>query len=402
MKSFQSLPIINLIKKPVRSVALMILSAFLAISAFGGTIAVMSLQNGIDSLEARLGADIIVEPYEAATKGSFESVILQGNPGAFYMKSSVYDEIADEIDGIEKMTAQYFLVSANAGCCSVKVQIIGFDPDTDFSILPWVERSYSQELGYMDVVVGASVEVSTSTDIQLFGNTCHVVGQLERTGTELDSAIYCNIDTIKVLMQAASVKQLVDYNGADPDKVISSVLIKVKDGYDIDAVTGDINTHVRGIKAVRSKSMITSVSGSLSAVSSAVSVLIGVVWVLSVIIMAVAFSMINNERKKEFAVLRVLGASRSRLSGVVFKEALMITFTGSIIGILLTLAVFALFSDALLSSIGIPFLLPNIGVIVILATITIAATVLAGALTSAVSARKAAKADTGVILRGDN
>ena len=402
MKSFRSLPFVNLIKKPARSIALLILSAFLAVSAFGGSLAVMSLRNGIDSLESRLGADIIVVPYEAATQGSYESVILQGNPGAFYMSNSVIGEISEEIEGIEKLSAQYFLVSAKAGCCSVKVQIIGFDPETDFSVTPWIERSYGKELSDGDVIVGAMVEVSTGDDIKLFDQKVNVVGQLERTGTELDTAIYCNVNTVKQLMQAAQVKQLVDYNGSDPDKVISSVLIKVRGDYDIDDVTSDINLHVRGIKAIRAKSMISSVSDSLSGVSSAIGVLIAVIWVLSLIIMAIAFSMINNERKKEFAVLRVLGASRGMLSKIVFKEALMLTFAGGVCGILLALLVGVLFFDSLTSSIGVPFLLPSVGTMAVVGAVTVAATMLAGALTAAISARKVSKQDTGVILRGDN
>lgn len=402
MKSIHSLPFVNLIKKPARSIALLILSAFLAVSAFGGSLAVMSLRNGIDSLESRLGADIIVVPYEAATQGSYESVILQGNPGAFYMSNSVIGEISEEIEGIEKLSAQYFLVSAKAGCCSVKVQIIGFDPETDFSVMPWIERSYGKELSDGDVIVGAMVEVSTGDDIKLFDQKVNVVGQLERTGTELDTAIYCNVNTVKQLMQAAQVKQLVDYNGSDPDKVISSVLIKVRGDYDIDDVTSDINLHVRGIKAIRAKSMISSVSDSLSGVSSAIGVLIAVIWVLSLIIMAIAFSMINNERKKEFAVLRVLGASRGMLSKIVFKEALMLTFAGGVCGILLTLLIGALFSDSLTSSIGVPFLLPSVGTMAVVGAVTAAATMLAGALTAAISARKVSKQDTGLILRGDN
>ena len=402
MKSFRSLPFVNLIKKPARSIALLILSAFLAVSAFGGSLAVMSLRNGIDSLESRLGSDIIVVPYEAATQGSYESVILQGNPGAFYMSNSVIGEISEEIEGIEKLSSQYFLVSAKAGCCSVTVQIIGFDPETDFSVTPWIERSYGKELSDGDVIVGAMVEVSTGDDIKLFDQKVNVVGQLERTGTELDTAIYCNVNTVKQLMQAAQVKQLVDYNGSDPDKVISSVLIKVRGDYDIDDVTSDINLHVRGIKAIRAKSMISSVSDSLSGVSSAIGVLIAVIWVLSLIIMAIAFSMINNERKKEFAVLRVLGASRGMLSKIVFKEALMLTFAGGVCGILLALLVGVLFFDSLTSSIGVPFLLPSVGTMAVVGAVTVAATMLAGALTAAISARKVSKQDTGVILRGDN
>ena len=78
MKSIGGLPIRNIIKRPARSVALMIIAAFLAFSAFGGTLMVMSLSNGLDSLSMRLGADIVVVPYSATSKVSYDSVIIQG------------------------------------------------------------------------------------------------------------------------------------------------------------------------------------------------------------------------------------------------------------------------------------------------------------------------------------
>ena len=55
-----NLPIKNLLRRPGRTVALVLLTAFLALSVFGGSIVVRSLRSGLDSLQARLGADIIV------------------------------------------------------------------------------------------------------------------------------------------------------------------------------------------------------------------------------------------------------------------------------------------------------------------------------------------------------
>ena len=55
----------NLVRKPGRTAALVLLTAFLAMSVFGGTIVVSSLRKGLESMENRLGADIIVVPAEA-------------------------------------------------------------------------------------------------------------------------------------------------------------------------------------------------------------------------------------------------------------------------------------------------------------------------------------------------
>lgn len=402
MRSINSLPFKNLVKKPARSFALIFISAFLALSAFGGTVMVMSLSGGLDSLSARLGADIIVTPYAATSQVSYDSVIIQGKPGQFYMDSKYYDEIKTEIEGVDKVTAQFYLASAKASCCSSRLQIIGFDPETDFSIQPWVEKSYSRELGLYDAVVGSDVTPNTDMTVEIYGKTLRVQAVLDKTGTELDSALYVDTDTMKELIRAHNEKNPNQEKTIDPDNVVSSVLIKVADGYDIDDVAGDINLHVRQVKAIRTQNMISDVSDSLSGVSATVSVLMVVVWILSAVILAIVFTMIINERKKEFAVLRVLGASRAKLAGLVFLEASLHGFLGSLLGSGLTVLIAALFSSAIENAIGLPFLLPSPIVMLIAGALTVVLTVAAGAVTAAASAVKISKIDTGLILRGDN
>lgn len=396
------MPIKNLVRKPARSLALIFISAFLALSAFGGTVMVMSLSNGINSLSARLGADIIVTPYAATSQVSYDSVIIQGKPGQFYMDSKYYEEIKTEIEGIDKITAQFYLASAKASCCSSRLQIIGFDPATDFSIQPWVEKSYSDKLGLYDAVVGSDVTPNTDMTVEIYGKTLHVQAMLDKTGTELDSALYVDIDTMKELIRAHNEKNPNQEKTIDPDNVVSSILIKVADGYDIDEVAGDINLHVRQVKAIRTQNMISGVSESLSGVSAAVSVLMVVVWILSAVILSIVFTMNINERKKEFAVLRVLGASRVKLAGLVFREAALYGFLGSLLGAGLTVLITALFTPAIENMIGLPFLLPPVPVMLIVGALTVVLTVAAGAVTAASSAVKISKIDTGLILRGDD
>ena len=402
MRSINSLPIKNLVRKPARSLALIFISAFLALSAFGGTVMVMSLSNGINSLSARLGADIIVTPYAATSQVSYDSVIIQGKPGQFYMDSKYYEEIKTEIEGIDKITAQFYLASAKASCCSSRLQIIGFDPATDFSIQPWVEKSYSDKLGLYDAVVGSDVTPNTDMTVEIYGKTLHVQAVLDKTGTELDSALYVDIDTMKELIRAHNEKNPNQEKTIDPDNVVSSVLIKVADGYDIDEVAGDINLHVRQVKAIRTQNMISGVSESLSGVSATISLLMVVVWILSAVILAIVFTMNINERKKEFAVLRVLGASRVKLAGLVFREAALYGFLGSLLGAGLTVLITALFTPAIENMIGLPFLLPPVPVMLIVGALTVVLTIAAGAVTAASSAVKISKIDTGLILRGDD
>lgn len=396
--NIKKLSLRNLVKKPLRTTALLFIVAFLVFSMFGGAVVVTSLQNGMNSLEARLGADVIVVPNSAKSKTNLESILLQGTPGYFYMDKSYTDKIA-EIDGVEKVSAQYFLASAKSGCCSMAVQIIGFDPETDFTIKPWIQSKYNDELGLCDVVVGSDINSIVGGKIKLYDTECNVVAKLENTGTALDTAIYTNADTVRTLITAAGKQGINVLSDNSPDSVISSVYVKVMDGYDPQAVTDDINLHVRKVQAVRTKNMLTGISDSLSAISGTVTVLIIVVWIMSIIIMLIAFSMLINERKKEFAVLRVIGTSRKMLAEIIISESAVIGILGGIIGIAAASIVVFPFSSLIEENLGLPFLLPSAAQILVYIAAALSVALIAAPLSSAYSAFKLSRVDTGLILR---
>ncbi len=396
--NINKLPVRNLIKKPLRSAALIFISAFLVISMFGGSVIVKSLQNGMNNLEARLGADVIVVPNSAKSKTDLENMLLQGTPGYFYMDKSYIDKIA-EIDGVEKVSAQYFLASAKAGCCSVAVQIIGFDPENDFSIQPWIRNSYKEKLELYDVVVGSDINSIAGSQIKLYNTNCKVAAKLEKTGTALDTAIYANAETVKELIKAADKQGINVLSENNPDSVISSVYVKVMDGYDPQAVTDDINIHIRKVQAVRTKNMMTGISDSLSAISSAVTVLLIVVWIMSLIIMFIAFSMLINERKKEFAVLRIIGTSRKMLVKIIITESLFICLLGGITGIILAALIVFPFSAVIEAMLGLPFLVPSFGQTVAYMTVSLLLSIITGPLSAAYSAYRLSRVDTGLIMR---
>ena len=399
MKFEKELSLKNLKRKPARTAALVILSAFLSFSIFGGSLVVLSLQNGLESYKVRLGADIIVVPNQARSHGTVDSILLQGIPGYFYMDESYLEKIAAR-EGVEAASPQFFLASASAGCCSVAVQIIGFDPETDFSIQPWIHESYSGAVGDGDLIVGSSIEVPSNHKLVFYNNSYNVAAQLDKTGTGLDTAVYANMNTIREMLDA-STKQGFHYYDGDPKRAISSVMIKVSDGYGIENVTNDINVHVRKVEATQAKSMISGIASGLANVSRAVGVLVAAIWVLALSILMVVFVMIANERTKEFAVLRVVGASETMLKRLLLMESAIISGVGSLCGIAsATLIVFP-FSGLIKQSLDLPYLLPNTGSVAVLLIGSALLSLLAGALTSGLSARRLTKSETGLILRED-
>ncbi|MBP3208971.1 MAG: ABC transporter permease [Oscillospiraceae bacterium] len=392
----------NLIRRPGRTVALILLTALLALAAFGGSVVVRSLRQGLTSLESRLGADIIVVPSSAQSKVSFQNMLLQGTTGAFYMSAENLARVR-EVEGVEVAAPQLFLASLKADCCSVKIQVIGFDPDTDFFVQPWIEQSYSRNLNDFDVVVGCKVEADVGENLRIYDTPCKVVGRLAATGTGLDTAVYCNLSTMKSLLQAAEAKGISHkVTSDDSDDQISAIYVKVKEGYDIGQVNSKIQGHTRKASAIRTRSMLTDVSDSLTGISSTISGLIGIVWILALLILLLCFAMIVRERKREFAVLRLLGTSRDQLCKIVLSESFLCSLSGALLGIAVSALIVFPFTTLIEQKLALPYLQPAPSEILLLALLVVLATTFIGALASSWAALRLSRADPGTDLREGN
>ena len=389
----------NIARKPFRSAAMAFIVMLLSLTLFAGAYTVMSLQNGLKSYQSRLGADIVVIPNSAKGHGSVDDILLQGITGNYYMAKKEIDKIK-ATEGIGEITAQFFLTSAKSSCCSVRVQIIGFDPETDFSIRPWIGENFSKQIEDGDVIVGALLNIPDNRTITFYGQEYHVAAQLAETGTGLDSAVYVNMNTMKQMAQnAARLLETSPFSGVDINTAASAVLIRVADGYEINDVKDDINIHITKVQAESAKSMVSAIADGLKGISGIIGILVIAVWILAVVILIVVFILVSNERRKEFAVLRIMGASRKMLFKIMGTEAVLISIAGAAAGLIAAVLLMIAFSGMLQNMLSLPFLSPGALVCVILAAAAFAVAVCAGILTALISARRITKTETGLLLK---
>ena len=398
--NMHTLPWANLRHRLPRTIGLSALVALLALIALGGALVMSSLQNGLQSLEARLGADIIVAPAEAKSKSNLESVLLDGTPGYFYMDKSYYDTVRG-LEGVEKASPQYYLATVKAGCCSMPVQVIGFDPATDFSVQPWIARSYTDELGREDIVTGSNITGTAGSTVLFYGVECRIVARLDETGTALDNAVFATNETLQDLIAGSQKQGISVLADNDPAQVISTVQVKVADGYRVADIADSINLNVRGVTAVQTKAMTSGVADSVSGAAGVIRVLMIVLWVFAAAILVIAFSVLGRQRSREFAILRVIGASRRALSRLVVTEALIMSVAGALVGCVAAIGLVWAFNGALESALGLPFLMPDVPTLAVAAAIVFLVTVVAGPLASVVSASRLSKVDVGTSLRGE-
>jgi len=387
---------LNLRRKPFRTFALILIVTVLSFVLFGGSVLSLSLKNGLSSVEARFGADLIVVPL--GYEGEQESLLLSGEPSYFYFDKEIAENL-NNVEGISRLSTQFYLTSLNAECCSQPVQIIGFDPKTDFSIQPWIQETIGGNLESGALLVGSDVLIENNNHIKFFDKEYPVAAKLDETGTGLDQSVFATMETIQDLFSHAKEKGLNFLEDTNPTSSISSILIKVSEGYSIDQVATNIRRSEDGIQIIRTQNMITNISESLGNFRSFLHVFSSEYLGGTLLVLTVIFSASANERKKEFATLRILGATRRKLAAILLREALYIGLIGGVIGIALAAILIFPFNVFISDSIGLPYVQPASGWILSIASGTMLLSLAIGPMASAHAAFKISRPDTYLTLR---
>lgn len=371
----------------------------LTVAFYGGSLLSMNLEAGLNSMQERMGADLMVTPQN--TKNEAEALLTNGSASTFYFTKDITDEVA-KADGIDEITEQTYISSLAAACCDEKVQIIGFNPDTDFVITPWIASQFDGTLQRGQIVAGASISVSGDNTVKLYGHEFPVAAQLANTGTSLDNSVFVNMQTV-------------------PDVVGYSAKVghaAIPEEYADKAVSASAHQGQRRLfrlsrslrtspKRPESKASDTCIPGGITATTKSnlnviiryVTLFVAVFWIMGLIVLLAVFSSAMNERKREFAAYRILGANRSTLVGIIVKESAMIGALGGVVGIAVaSLAIFP-FSTLIGQQLQLPYLQTNIWNVLALIAVSFVFAVLTGLLASAATAVKLSAPETYLTLR---
>jgi putative ABC transport system permease protein len=377
-----------------RSIGLIVLVAVLTFAISGGALLGFSLTNGIDQTKLRLGADLIVVPRGA--ESHLQGALLQGEPSTFYMPEDVAVKLLAEPDA-EKASAQFFLASFDSSHCSSRVQIVAYDPDTDFIVAPWFQDRGMANPGAGESVVGNGIDYPEGSIVLLFGTRYTVSGNLEKTGMGFDSTMFITRDTAKQMITDFEVYA---GEGELPDEnAVSAVLYKLKDGVDPNAFAKHLRNDYSGISIVQPQQIISDLSKNLGLTIAVLRVLLIGLWIVSALMLSFVFSLMLNERKREFGILRAVGASRKTLSHIVVGESVLISTIGAAVGIaLISLVVFP-FNALIESKFEAEYLLPSGPLLALILVVSFLVCSVIGLVSSAYAASKFGRTETFTIIR---
>lgn len=386
----------NIRKRPYRSFCLMLAAVIGSYALFVGLVLKESLNNGIGRMQERMGADLMIVPESSEIKA--RNILLTGEPEFFYMDVSVAKAVAD-IEGVECATSQFYFTSLSSDCCSARVQLIAFDPDTDFVINPWIDERVTTDVAGGSVIIGSEVTPLSNGKVKFYGSEYSVAGKLGETATGLDHSVFMTRDTMHEILNDATDKGYRFLNPEDDSSWVSTVLIRVNGDADITEVEKEIYKNAEGIKFIETDKLISDVTVKLGSVENIINVTLTVLLVFSFLTMILFFSVIFHERKKEFAVLRILGTSSSRICLFSLAEGITIGAAGGSAGLVLGMLTVFPFNHYIENSLDVPYLMPSVLAVILYGLTGVLVTTIFGSVSSFLSTLSLAHAETYYTMR---
>lgn len=337
-----------------RNIATMACFAFIA-----GTIltagflvagAQMSVQAGMD----RLGADIIVIPYDPYSHSS--GVFLTGQTSTTYFDESVIDGVRSTPGVLRASEQVYIGTLANVSWCKYPVQIMGFDPSTDFSVIPLMDTTLRSDLTNDQVIVGQYIQGDIGSTIDVYGHVLTISGRLEKTGFSPDDSIYLRMNGSYALAADSTPDSA---NITVTPGQISAVLVKADRTIGIDPIIYYITSMNPGTLVYPMNALGRQVSDQLSTTTQSLYLTALSVIVVSMPLVALIATMGANERRREIGLMRAMGATQSNVFGLFFVEAVVLAVIGGVIGVTVSSGGLAAFQEPIANSLNISFLWPS-------------------------------------------
>ena len=330
--SLRRVPLMTIRAHPVRSIIIAVLALAQAACVFGGLILVGAMRAELTLAERRLGADLVVYPTACLNQVEKKRLLMLGTPVGCHQPRSALARMSSNED-IAAVSYQLY-VSETLADGSTR-WIVGFEPETDFALSPWIAEGEGTSLPRGSVLVGSAVPGADGQTLSVFGRERPIGAHLLTTGSELDDAVFVSMDTLTdVMADARAAGEDIDAS-LDPSTDYSAALVRASDSDAIESVTNWINLYVRKVSAVHATEALVGAASGIRAHRGVAIGVLGATWLVLLGALIIVQVSLMNERMQELAVWRSIGASRSIMSRVMLSESVLLHALGALAGVCL-------------------------------------------------------------------
>ena len=368
----------NIRRRIFRNLMVLVTVGLAVGTLFTASMLLRGVETGIREGVNSLGADLMVTPQsvegnvKALLTGEAQSVLMGGEETGLFFDVKLMPEVA-RVEGVKEVTPQLYLATWDEGgaCCRLaNVQIIGFDPKTDFIVRRLVENKYEVKehfdpneifLGYN--LTPAMEDYEVIRVWQVYGHNFKAIGRLRKTNTALDWSLFVPLSGIYTMAKTAA-KTAIPEAAARISKVkkgmVSTFLVRVDTlATDPKDIGVNIKREVPGMAVISASAMVTRLQRQLFSTVKSLLYSGSIVWVMSVLVVGAIFSVVVNERRRELGLLRAIGFRRVSVFKLIMYESTMLTGLGALMGLLMGTGLIIYLSKFFQTTMKMPFMWPS-------------------------------------------
>lgn len=378
----------NLLRNPSRTLAVLIGVMLVAGTAFAGGLISRGVNHAVNRGLERLGADLMVVPRGAVEET--HTALVMGQPVAFYMEGQEALEQIAALEGVRAVSPQIYVETlASSACCTGHLMLVGYDPETDFTVKPWLRRALTRELAPDEVLVGNHILGLPGDPLLFYGSTFRLAARLDPTGMGMDETVFLPAPAVWEIAERSH--EVAEQPLHIPEGHISAILVALEEPSRAEAVAGQIEERLPEVSVLTAGQIAGGVSDSLSGLMATLTPITLGILLVALLLFLVLFVAIAQERAREIGLLRAMGATANQAIFALVLEAALLGALGGAAGVLGGGAVYALFKEAIMVSYTLPFLFPTAVQQTQLALLVIGSAALGGLLSAAYPAWRLAR-----------
>ena len=292
------------------AVVMALLTLFLTIGA----------RQELENNRQKLGPDMAIVPVGNKEIGNI--YMSKGPPPTGVVPVEAFELLAYFPELLAAVSPQKHLGFVDAG--GVQTALISFDPQTDFYILPWVDNRNTERFPGRDkgLLLGYRVNADKlpaalpATD----AGSASMGGRLLRTGTFMDTAIFIPMPTAAIAKEA------------------SWILLKLREGVSPDIAGNRLEVNIERVEVIRSPTLFKVINDQLYRLLAGGGFTAAVYLTIfgALLVTGAMFALMAIERKREFGLLKALGARNAFIFKLVMTEAALLGSAGAVLGIGIT------------------------------------------------------------------
>lgn len=329
----------------------LVLTGFLLVT----TVILWGTEENLRTGKERLGADILVVPYDVTEQVQKE--VLSGRLAKGDSMPADHLRRILEMKAVKRASPQLFLSAIKGSLYSTadELFIVVFDPETDFTILPWLKDKLPKPLSIRDAIGGALVnKIGPPDHVLVQGYPLILVSKLEPTGIWLDRALFITFDTARDMRAKGAISSEVSLD------TITTIAVDLKPGHDIARTATEMLLVAPGIWPVQATKLMTNLGAQRTGLIRSLFFALGIIWILGMVLSGFVFSLAVDERRREIGMLRATGASRHFIFRLFLTGGVILASAGGLTGVILSAFFLYFLRTWLMSSLDMRVIFPSL------------------------------------------